>query len=92
MEENKKLFEYDRKLNILIDGKIARMELASLRKARHLSQKEVSERSGLSTQCISDLENDGNPRLDTLIKYINAIDGTITFMASELAKEEEEQD
>lgn len=58
-----------------VQKRITKMQLAELRKNKHLTQKEMSELSGLSVQCISDIEseNSGNPTLRSLLKYLDCI-------------------
>ena len=64
-----------------IDRRIAKDELSEMRKAKGLSQKELSDISGLSVRCISDIENpeSGNPTLNSIIRYINALGYEIMF-------------
>lgn len=64
-----------------ISKRLTKDELAEMRKAKGLSQKELSEISGLSVRCISDIENPdgGNPTLNSIIRYINALGYEITF-------------
>lgn len=58
-----------------IDDKLLRIELAKVRKSKHLTQKQVSELSGLSESCISNIESgeDSSPTLRSLIKYTSAL-------------------
>lgn len=58
-----------------INRRIAKDELSEMRKAKGLSQREVSNISGLSIKCISDIENPniGNPTLNSMLKYLNAL-------------------
>lgn len=60
---------------------LTKMELGSLRKAKGLSQKELSSMSGLSVQCISDIEstNSGNPTLRSMIKYLECLGYEMLF-------------
>ena len=64
-----------------IDRRITKDELSEMRKAKGLSQKELSDMSGLSVRCISDIENpeSGNPTLNSIIRYINALGYEIMF-------------
>ena len=48
-----------------------RTNLLMTRKQFHLTQKEVSQATGLSTQCISDIEGTGNPTLKSIIRYLD---------------------
>jgi transcriptional regulator with XRE-family HTH domain len=59
----------------MIDDKMLRMQLTNARKAKKLSQKELSKISGLSESCISNIESGENssPTLRSLIKYTNAL-------------------
>ena len=67
--------------DFLIQDKLIRMQLTDLRKAKHLTQKDVSDKTGLSLQCISDIENanGGNPTLKSLIKYLECLGLEICF-------------
>lgn len=60
----------------LIADKLLRMQLVSIRKQKHLTQKQLSKKSGLSESCISGIENDTDrsPTLRSLIRYANALD------------------
>ena len=57
-----------------------------LRHASNITQKELSEATGLSIQCISDIENEnsGNPTLKSLIKYLDCLGYEITFQKKSL--------
>lgn len=59
----------------LIADKLLRMQLVSIRKQKHLTQKQLSKKSGLSESCISGIENDTDrsPTLRSLIRYANAL-------------------
>ena len=59
----------------LIADKLLRMELANIRKSKHLTQKELSKLSGLSESCISNIESgdESSPTLRSLIKYTSAL-------------------
>lgn len=50
-----------------------KFQLHTIRKKHKLSQKKVSELTGLSTKCISCMESPeyGNPTLDSLIRYLD---------------------
>jgi transcriptional regulator with XRE-family HTH domain len=60
----------------LIADKLLRMELANIRKAKHLTQKDLSRLSGLSESCISNIESgeDSSPTLRSLIRYATALE------------------
>ena len=59
----------------LIKDKLIRMQLTNIRKSKNLNQKQLSEISGLSLSCISNIESgtDNSPTLRSLIKYANAL-------------------
>lgn len=55
-------------------------ELVTLRKSLGLTQKDVANKSGLTQQMVSRIENfDNSPTLDNLILYIDAIGGKINI-------------
>ena len=58
-----------------IQDKLIRMQLADIRKSKHLTQEELSKKSGLSKSCISNIESGDNssPTLRSLIRYVNAL-------------------
>lgn len=58
-----------------IQDKLIRMQLANIRKSKHLTQDELSKKSGLSKSCISNIESGDNssPTLRSLIRYVNAL-------------------
>lgn len=64
-----------------ISKRLTKMQLSELRKSKGLSQKAMSELSGLSIQCISDIEssNSGNPTLRSMIKYLECLGYEMTF-------------
>lgn len=74
-------FIYDNKINLLISERLTKLQLSDLRKIKHLTQKDLSLITGLSVQCISDIEskNSGNPTLKSLIKYLDALGYEICF-------------
>lgn len=47
--------------------------LIDARKANSLTQKEISEKSGLSQQAVSRLEKGKGGTLDTIIRYLNSM-------------------
>lgn len=59
----------------LIKDKLVRLQLTNARKAKKLTQQQVSEISGLSKSCISNIESgeDSSPTLRSIIKYCAAI-------------------
>lgn len=89
MEENKSLIEpmiFSDPIEQLISGKLTKMQLSSIRKIKRITQKELSEVTGLSIQCISDIEseNSGNPTLKSLIKYLDCLGYEIAFQKKTL--------
>ena len=65
----------------MINDKLLRLQLTNARKAKHLSQKELSKLSGLSESCISNIESgeSSSPTLRSLIKYTTALDIELTI-------------
>lgn len=63
----------------MIADRLFRMQLADIRKAKRLTQEQVSKLSGLSKSCISNIESgsDSSPTLRSLIRYMTAIDADI---------------
>jgi len=60
----------------MIQDKLLRMELTNARKSKNLTQKQLSEISGLSVSCISSIESGDettSPTLRSLIKYSTAL-------------------
>lgn len=89
MGENKPLEEimiFSDPVEQFISGRLTKMQLSSLRKIKKITQKELSEASGLSIQCISDIEseNSGNPTLKSLIKYLDCLGYEIAFQKKTL--------
>ena len=68
-------------LNNMISNRLTKMQLVELRKSKNLTQKDISDATGLSAQCISDIEseNKGNPTLKSLIKYLDSLGMEICF-------------
>ena len=64
-----------------ISKRLTKMELGTLRRVKRLTQKEVSQLTGLSIQCISDIENEtsGNPTLKSIVKYLDCLGYEMTF-------------
>lgn len=63
-----------------MSAKLTKMQLSELRKSKHLTQKELSTLSGLSTNCISGIEgDDGNPTLKSILKYIDTLGYEMLF-------------
>ena len=70
----------------LIQDKLIRMQLTDIRKSKHLTQKQMSELSGLSASCISNIESGENssPTLRSLIRYANALGVNIFIGANNI--------
>lgn len=70
-------------VDAMILDKMLRMELVNARKSKNMTQKELSNISGLSESCISNIESGENssPTLRSLVKYACAlgIELDITF-------------
>jgi len=60
-------------MECLISKMEFRYAMIILRKQLHLTQKDVADVAKLSVQCISDIENDGNPTIKSIIKYLDAL-------------------
>lgn len=76
-------------MDIMIDSKLLRLELAEMRKSKHLTQAQVAERSGLSKSTISNIETgeEKGVTLTSIIKYARAIDCSL-FIKSKGDKDE----
>ena len=68
-------------LDISIPMQLLRMQLVALRKSKHLTQKELSNISGLSESCISNIESGNDesslPTLKSILKYVHALDSDL---------------
>jgi len=64
-----------------ISQRLTKIELGSLRKAHKITQKQMSVLSGLSTQCISDIESEktGNPTFKSIMKYLDVLGYELYF-------------
>ena len=64
-----------------ISQRLTKIELGNLRRAQKMTQKDVSSLSGLSTQCISDIESErtGNPTFKSIVKYLDVLGYEICF-------------
>lgn len=62
-----------------ISDKLTKMQLVNLRKSKHITMKELSEKSGLSISCISNIET-GYPNLKSIIKYLDALGYEFQFV------------
>lgn len=68
------------KIDMAINNVLTKMELPCLRNYAGLTQKELSNITGLSIQCISSIESPrGNPTYNSLTKYLNALGYEIQF-------------
>ena len=58
------------KADRFISYRLSKIELSEIRRRMKITQKEMSEMSGLYTQCISAIESDkgGNPTLKSIMK------------------------
>ena len=59
----------------MIADKLLRAQLTNIRKSKHLTQKDLSEKSGLSESCISNIESgeQSSPTLRSFMKYATAL-------------------
>ena len=64
-----------------ISQRLTKMELGDIRRRCKMTQKEMSNLSGLSTQCISDIESErtGNPTFRSIQKYLDVLGFEICF-------------
>lgn len=62
-------------IEISIQDRILRSQLATVRKSKHLTQEDMAKRSGLSISCISNIENGelSSPTLRSLLRYADAL-------------------
>ena len=69
-----------------ISKRITKMQLGALRKSKRYTQKELSALTGLSVQCISDIEseNNGNPTLRSLVKYLDILGYEMCFQKKQI--------
>ena len=75
----------DDPIEIYMNTTITKMDLQRIRKANKMTQKDVSKATGLSLQCISDIEsvNSGNPTLKSIIRYLNCFGYELYFHRKE---------
>ena len=75
----------EQELENMISTRLTKAELKDLRASR-FTQKELSVDTGLSIQCISDIESttSGNPTLRSLIKYLDALGYEMVFQKKTL--------
>ena len=85
MVKNKVLPDSPEPIDVGIANRLIKMQLTDLRKAHHLTQKELAKVSGLSEGCISNIEsdndNDNSPTLRSLLKYATALNADIYIKA-----------
>lgn len=69
----------ERQLKILTNAEntIFELELAELRKQSGISQSDLAKKMGISQSAISQIENNQNLQLDTLINYVQALGGRL---------------
>lgn len=74
------------KADRFIQNRLLRMDLLDIRRASKITQKELSALSGLSTQCISDIESikSGNPTLNSIMKYLDVLGYEICFKRKDM--------
>ena len=87
--EEKELIEpmiFSNPMEQFISARLTKMQLSDLRKIKHLTQKDVAQSTGLSVQCISDIENEnsGNPTFKSLVKYLDCLGFEICFQKKSL--------
>lgn len=56
-----------------------KQQLINARKEKELTQKEISEKSGLSQQAVSRLEKGHGGTIDTVVKYLHAMGMKLTI-------------
>ena len=63
----------DTEVSEFISTCLSKMQLAEMRKSKNITKKELSEKTGLSVKCISDIENSdsGNPTMKSIIKSLD---------------------
>lgn len=68
-------------IELYLNTRITKAELYKLRKAHHMTQKQVSDATGLSMSCISDIESEdsGNPTLRSVQRYLACFGYELTF-------------
>lgn len=76
----------------LIADRMLRIQLTNIRKSKHITQKQLSEISGLSESCISNIENgeQSSPTLRSLIRYATAL-GIEFYISLDTKAQHEEQ-
>ena len=62
-----------------IYSNLIRMQMVNLRKSKGLTQKQLSQQSGLSTKSISNIESEdgASPTLRSIIKYLHTLNSDL---------------
>lgn len=73
-------------VDLSIANRLIKMQLTDLRKAKHLTQKELAQISGLSEGCISNIESENDdkntsPTLRSVLKYASALGADLYIKA-----------
>ena len=73
-------------IDVGIANRLIKMQLTDLRKAHHLTQKELAKVSGLSEGCISNIESDNDdkdtsPTLRSVLKYASSLGADLYIKA-----------
>lgn len=73
----------------LVSDKLLRMQLSNLRRSKHITQKQLSELSGLSESCISSIESgsDSSPTLRSLVRYATALGVELYIKTEDASKD-----
>ncbi len=73
----------------LVSDKLLRMQLSNLRRSKHITQKQLSELSGLSESCISSIESgsDSSPTLRSLVRYATALGVELYIKTEDTSKD-----
>ena len=77
-------------IEVMVSDKLLRMQLAQVRKSKHFTQKQMSDITGLSESCISNIENGekSSPTLRSLIRYASALGVELYVKLPTLTEEE----
>lgn len=75
----------DDPVELYISQRITKHELSKLRKAHKMTQKDVAAATGLSVQCVSDIESEssGNPTLKSIVRYLACFGYEMYFRKSQ---------
>lgn len=65
------------KINSQVSQTVTAIRLAELRKQQHITQKEIAKKMNVSQASISQLENQGDVQLSTLLRYVHALGGSL---------------